>query len=64
MKIIINGGGSGGSGEPNKAIVTTVAGLRALETVYADALYVTTDYGGGQWYWDEAATSVDNTGSR
>jgi hypothetical protein len=43
---------------------TTLAGLRALNTPSLTEIYQTTDYGGGQWYYDSTdTTSTDNTGT-
>jgi hypothetical protein len=47
-----------------EALNTTVAGIRALTGPDAGAVYQTTDFGGGQWYYDTAdTTSLDNTGT-
>lgn len=47
-----------------KAIVTTVAGLRAITNPQTDVVYQTTDYAGGQWYYDSTdSISTDNTGT-
>jgi|GEM_PF-4193416 hypothetical protein len=44
------------------AISTTLSGLRATTTPLATTVYQTTDYGGGQWFYDPLdTTSVDNT---
>lgn len=46
------------------AVNSTVAGLRSTPKAYANVLYQTTDFGGGQWYYDDTdTTSVDNTGT-
>jgi hypothetical protein len=43
---------------------TTLAGLRAVTTPSLTEIYQTTDYGGGQWYYDSTdTTSVDNIGT-
>ncbi|WP_183574475.1 hypothetical protein HDF18_02135 [Mucilaginibacter sp. X5P1] len=43
---------------------TTVAGLRAYATPTADSLYQTTDYGGGNWYYDSSVpVTADNLGT-
>ncbi|MEH6304260.1 right-handed parallel beta-helix repeat-containing protein [Olivibacter sp. CPCC 100613] len=41
---------------------TTLSGLRAVIAPVATTVYQTTDYGGGQWYYDPSDTSsIDNT---
>jgi hypothetical protein len=48
----------------NKSINTTVAGLRAITNPKTDVIYQTSDYGGGQWFYDATdTTSADNTGT-
>jgi hypothetical protein len=43
-------------------ITTTVAGLRTIINPQS-SVYQTTDYGGGQWYWNSTDTRTDNTGT-
>jgi hypothetical protein len=45
------------------SISTTVAGLRALTSADSTAIYQTTDYGGGQWYYDPSSSLTDNLGT-
>jgi hypothetical protein len=42
---------------------TTVAGLRALTNPQTGALYQTTDFGTGNWYYSSATGQTDNTGT-
>jgi len=43
------------------AFSTTLDGLRATTTPNPNAVYQTTDFGGGQWHYDPLDSSPDNT---
>lgn len=50
--------------DPGIAQITTVAGLRLTTSPTASAIYHTTDYGKGDWYYDATdVSSADNTGT-
>lgn len=46
-----------------QSINTTVDGLRAIMAPQLDVLYQTTDYGGGNWYWNPDDSTPSNTGT-